>query len=95
VGLFNQYAEELREEFQKMRYLIVGGDALDAGVMRRMVEGGKGPEHLVNGYGPTETTTFAVTHEIEEVGEKERSIPIGRPIGNTRIYIVDGEMEPV
>ena len=49
----------------------------------------------MNGYGPTETTTFAVTHEIEEVGEKERSIPIGKPIGNTRVYIVDGEMEPV
>ena len=42
VGLFNQYAEELREEFHRMRYLIVGGDALDAGVMRRMVEGGRG-----------------------------------------------------
>ena len=103
VGLFNQYAEELREEFGRMRYLIVGGDALDAGVMRRLVSGEKGegrgrrkkPEHVVNGYGPTETTTFALTYEMKEVGEREKRIPIGKPIGNTRVYVVDEELEAV
>jgi amino acid adenylation domain-containing protein len=94
VGLFNQYAEVLGKEFSRLRYLMVGGDALDAEVIRRVKEAGTA-EHLVNGYGPTETTTFATTHEIQEVGEGARSIPIGRPIGNTRIYIVDGEMEAV
>jgi amino acid adenylation domain-containing protein/non-ribosomal peptide synthase protein (TIGR01720 family) len=94
VGLFNQYVEELKEELSGLRYLIVGGDALDARAMKRML-GGKGPEHLFNGYGPTETTTFALLHEIREIGEKERSIPIGRPIGNTWVYLVNGEMDPV
>ncbi len=94
VGLFNQYAELLREEFSRLRYLIVGGDALDAGVMRRVLGEGA-PEHLINGYGPTETTTFAVTHEIKGVEAEARSIPIGRPIGNTRVYILDEEWEPV
>ena len=51
-------------------------------------------EHLVNGYGPTETTTFAITHEIREVPEGARSIPLGRPISNTQIYILDANREP-
>src|SRR5262249_27211005 len=48
----------------------------------------------VNGYGPTETTTFAVTHEIREVAEGARSIPLGRPINNTQVYILDANLEP-
>ncbi|WP_141554470.1 AMP-binding protein, partial [Xenorhabdus kozodoii] len=44
-------------------------------------------------YGPTETTTFATVYEIDEcVGRK---IPIGQPIGNTRIYILDTHGQPV
>jgi acyl-CoA synthetase (AMP-forming)/AMP-acid ligase II/aryl carrier-like protein len=55
------------------------------------------PEHLVNGYGPTETTTFAITHEITEVAEGAKGIPIGRPIANTQAYVLDshGEAVPV
>jgi acyl-coenzyme A synthetase/AMP-(fatty) acid ligase len=53
------------------------------------------PGHLVNGYGPTETTTFAVTHDIQKVEEGAKNIPIGRPIGNTQVYILDAEGEPV
>ncbi|HYM75979.1 MAG TPA: amino acid adenylation domain-containing protein, partial [Candidatus Dormibacteraeota bacterium] len=94
VGLFNQYAEALADEFSRLRYLIVGGDALDAGVMRTVMRGTPA-QHVLNGYGPTETTTFAVTHEIQEVEEGARNIPIGRPIANTRVYILDGNGEPV
>ena len=94
VGLFNQYADALLEAFAKLRYLIVGGDALDATVIRRVLLYGR-PRHLVNGYGPTETTTFASTHEIVDVAADARTVPIGRPIGNTRIYILDGHGEPV
>ena len=94
VGLFNQYADALAEEFSTLRYLIVGGDALDPRVIARVLQG-KHPQHLLNGYGPTETTTFATTHEITVVSEKARSIPIGRPIANTRIYILDDHGEPV
>jgi hypothetical protein len=51
---------------------------------------------IVNGYGPTESTTFTCCYEVpRELGEGTASIPIGRPIGNTRVYVLDGEMEPV
>src|SRR6185312_9706555 len=94
VGLFNQYADTLGEEFSSLRYLIVGGDALDPRVIARVLDGNP-PQHLLNGYGPTETTTFATTHEVTVVPEKARSIPIGRPIANTRIYVLDKCGAPV
>ncbi len=93
VGLFNQYADRLSEEFGNLRYLIVGGDALDPRVIARVLRSHP-PQHLINGYGPTETTTFAITHEIVVVPENARSIPIGRPIANTRVYILDTHGEP-
>ena len=90
VGLFNQYAEILKQEFFSLRHLIVGGDALDVQVIRNVIsDRPSGSFSIINGYGPTETTTFALTHEINSVKEKARSIPIGRPIGNTRAYILD------
>jgi amino acid adenylation domain-containing protein len=94
VGLFNQYAEALQYEFADLKYLIVGGDALDPRVIEQVLRRSS-PQHLINGYGPTETTTFAVTHEITTVAENARSIPIGRPISNTRVYILDEFGQPV
>ena len=94
VGLFNQYADALQDEWRRLRYLIVGGDALDPRVMSRVLRSSP-PTHLLNGYGPTETTTFAVTHEISQVEEGARSIPLGRPISNTRTYVLDERQAPV
>jgi len=94
VGLFNQYADALAEQFSSLRYLIVGGDALDPLVIGRVINGNR-PQHLLNGYGPTETTTFAITHEVNAGAEKARSIPIGRPIANTHAYVLGEQGEPM
>ena len=93
VGLFNQYARAMTESFSQLRYLIVGGAALDPGVIAQAHRDGP-PRHLVNGYGPTETTTFAITHEIKEVPERVKSIPLGGPISNTQVYILDASGQP-
>ena len=94
VGLFNQYVDELNEEIRALCYLIIGGDALDPRTVSRTLQSNP-PQHLLNGYGPTETTTFATTQEITSVAQNAQSIPIGRPIANTRIYILDEHGEPV
>lgn len=94
VGFFNQVADLLGEEFSRLRYLMVGGDALDAGVIGRLLRHHP-PQHLLNGYGPTETTTFATTYEITAVPGGATSIPIGRPIANTSVYILDKHLQPV
>jgi amino acid adenylation domain-containing protein len=94
VGLFNSYRASLGEAFSRLNYLIVGGDALDPVAVREVLERSP-PRHLLNGYGPTECTTFAATYEITRLAEGVRGIPIGRPIANTRIYLLDRWRQPV
>lgn len=95
VALFNAYLEKLGPLFARLRYLILGGDALSPTRIVELIRGGHAPAHLVNGYGPTETTTFAITHEIGPDVLGLRSVPIGRPIANTSIYILDRYGAPV
>jgi len=90
AGLFHQYADALMPVLAQLRYLIVGGDVLDPLVIDRVLKHGK-PRHLLNGYGPTEATTFATTHEITQVGEG--GIPIGRPIANAQAYVLDAHRQ--
>ena len=90
AGLFHQYADALMPVLAQLRYLIVGGDVLDPLVIDRVLKHGK-PLHLLNGYGPTEATTFATTHEITQVGEG--GIPIGRPIANAQAYVLDAHRQ--
>ena len=67
---------------------------MDPRVAARVLERSP-PQRLLNGYGPTETTTFAATCQIREVAASATNIPIGRPISNARIYILDRHCEPV
>ncbi|MGY2377744.1 amino acid adenylation domain-containing protein [Pseudomonas sp. SDO524_S393] len=92
AGLFHQYADALLPVFGQLRYLIVGGDVLDPLVIGRVLQHGK-PRHLLNGYGPTEATTFSTTFEITTAGEG--GIPIGRPIANAQAYVLDGRQQPL
>ncbi|TFF33604.1 non-ribosomal peptide synthetase, partial [Pseudomonas sp. RIT623] len=90
AGLFHQFADDLLPALRQLRYLMVGGDVLDPAVIARVLRDGA-PQHLLNGYGPTEATTFSTTHEITQVGEG--SIPIGKPIGNARCYVLDARQQ--
>ncbi|MBH3368287.1 amino acid adenylation domain-containing protein [Pseudomonas carnis] len=92
AGLFHQYADALMPVFRQLRYLIVGGDVLDPQVIGRVLKLGK-PQHLLNGYGPTEATTFSTTFEITTLGEG--AIPIGRPIANAQAYVLDARQQPL
>ena len=94
VGLFNQYAELLGEYLPGLRYLLIGGDVLDPQIVARTLRQ-NAPQHFLNGYGPTETTTFATTYEINSVPKGSIRIPIGRAIANRRIYILDRNHDPV
>ncbi|MFW3163443.1 syringopeptin non-ribosomal peptide synthetase SypA [Pseudomonas syringae pv. syringae] len=92
AGLFHQYASGLGEAFSRLRYLIVGGDVLDPAVIGRVLANSP-PQHLLNGYGPTEATTFSATYEVVSVDNG--SIPIGKPVGNSRLYVLDNQGQPV
>jgi amino acid adenylation domain-containing protein len=77
-----------------LRRLIIGGDVLDVATVARLQSAAPRTQ-LVNGYGPTETTTFATTHAIDVLAPGTRAIPIGRPIRNTRAYILDRRRRPL
>src|SRR5262249_40407314 len=94
VGLLSRYTEELRDVFGQLSYLITGGDVVDVGMVRRVLRKHQ-PRHFLNGYGPTECTTFSSTYEIQTIDEETKDIPIGRPIANTRMYVLDEHLQPV
>ena len=50
---------------------------------------------VINGYGPTETTTFSACFEMGAATDVADNIPIGRPISNTRVYVLDTGLAPV
>ena len=76
--------QEATEALRGLRKLLVGGEALSASLARQLRETVAGEVH--NMYGPTETTVWSATHEVAEVGE---AVPIGRPIANTVVRILD------
>jgi iturin family lipopeptide synthetase A len=94
TSLFNLMAQEAPTTFAGMRNVVFGGEAADPHSVATVLRSGA-PKRLVNGYGPTETTTFAVCHEVRSVPEGATSIPIGRPISNTTIYLLDSHLQPV
>jgi aspartate racemase len=95
ASLFNAVVDEAPEALQGIEQLLAGGEALSVVHIRRALEKLPGTQ-LINGYGPTESTTFTCCHPIpRQLGENVRSIPIGRPIGNTQVYILDRHLHPV
>ena len=94
AGLFHQMVEEQLDALRNVRQLLAGGDVLSVPHVVRALE--QLPRtQLINGYGPTENTTFTCCHRITAPPLAGRSVPIGRPIANTQIYILDSQMQPV
>ena len=94
TALFNQMVEKIPAALAKLRYLLFGGEAVDPQRVKELLQSGS-PKHLLHVYGPTETTTFASWYWVREVAEDAITVPIGRPIANTEIYILDAHLNPV
>jgi amino acid adenylation domain-containing protein len=94
AGLFHQMAEgKVKRSFQHVRQLLAGGDVLSAWHVNRFLRE-CGHCRLINGYGPTENTTFSACAWLTTL-EEEASVPIGHPISNSTVYILDEEMNAV
>ena len=93
TALFNQVAAETPGAFRSLKHLLFGGEMVDPRWVKHVLEH-QPPERLLHVYGPTETTTFAAWHHITALDSRRGSIPIGRPIANTRLYVLDGQLEP-
>ena len=94
TALFNLMARELPTAFRSLRYLLFGGETADPACVRKILEEGP-PKRLLHVYGPTESTTFATWYQVKSVPEDALTIPIGRPISNTTVYLLDKNLQPV
>ncbi|MEA9602821.1 AMP-binding protein, partial [Polynucleobacter sp. MG-28-Ekke-A2] len=72
--------------------LATGGEALYDDLYRKLISKSRS---LINLYGPTETTIWSSVMPLDEDPKKGVALPIGRPIWNTRIYVLDNSLEPV
>lgn len=95
AALFNAIVDDDARNLDKLNTLLIGGEALSISHVKKFLVAAP-HTRLINGYGPTETTTFAATHPIELAQiEDALSVPIGRPINATAHYVLNRRGQPV
>jgi acyl-coenzyme A synthetase/AMP-(fatty) acid ligase/acyl carrier protein len=80
--------DEHLEDLVSLRQLIVGGDVMPPSAAQRLLQAAPGLR-LINAYGPTEGTIVATAHVMTGPAEVSAQIPIGRPVANSQIYLLD------
>ena len=93
-GLFQQMTDQQLEDLQGLKYLLAGGDVLSPAHVAKAVKHLPNCQ-LINGYGPTENTTFTCCYRVPKTWRPDQPVPIGRPISNTHVYVLDRDMTPV
>jgi acyl-coenzyme A synthetase/AMP-(fatty) acid ligase/acyl carrier protein len=94
TALFNQIAKQVPSAFNSVRNLLFGGEAVDPRWVKEVLKN-EPPQRLLHVYGPTESTTFASWYLVPDVSQEATTIPIGRPLSNTQIYLLDAQLQPV
>jgi amino acid adenylation domain-containing protein len=91
--LFHQMVEGRLDDLRGVRNLLAGGDVLSPAHVRKVNQAV--PEcRMINGYGPTENTTFTCCGTAKPLSG-DHYVPIGRPVDNTQIHLLDSNLEPV
>ncbi len=93
AGLFHEMMERHPDGLTSVRQLLAGGDVLSVAHVKNAAK--QADRRIINGYGPTENTTFACCYRVQPDGNIDSSVPIGRPVANTTVYILDRSMRPV
>ncbi|ALN78402.1 non-ribosomal peptide synthetase [Lysobacter antibioticus] len=94
TGLFHEFAESAPDVFAGLAQAWTGGEVLSVDTVRRLQA--RHPHlQLVHCYGPTETTTFAVSGAIAALDEHTHNVPIGTPLDNMQVYVLDEALQPV
>jgi len=88
TGLFPLMVDEHLADLLGLRQIIVGGDVMPPSAAQRLLQAAPGLR-LINAYGPTEGSIVATAHVMTEPAEVSTQIPIGRPVANAQIYLLD------
>ena len=99
AGVFHLMVDHKPEALRPLRQLLAGGDVLSPTHVARLLQAA--PRlRLINGYGPTENTTFTCTYTVPAdislgISAQAETLPIGRPIAGTEVYVLDDSLRPV
>src|SRR3990167_4261269 len=91
--LFESLYQAEKGLFVNLRYLLVGGEALNPVSIKELCLQELQPEYIINGYGPTEGTTFSTFYRCKDDGYA--SVPIGKALNNRKTYVLDVNLNPV
>ncbi|MEV7688954.1 non-ribosomal peptide synthase/polyketide synthase [Streptomyces bungoensis] len=94
AGLFRLLAQDAPDCFAGLRQVWTGGDVVPAAAVRRVLSACPGLT-VVDGYGPTETTTFATSCALTDATAVPGTVPIGHPLDDMRVHVLDGRLRPV
>ncbi|HSK63174.1 MAG TPA: amino acid adenylation domain-containing protein, partial [Pyrinomonadaceae bacterium] len=92
AGLFQQMVDEQLEALTGLRQLLAGGDVLSSSHVKKFVAAAPSCR-FINGYGPTENTTFTCCYTMDAAGDFNGSVPVGRPIAGTQVFILDENLQ--
>jgi len=93
AGLFHLMVNERPGDLEDLRQLLAGGDVLSVPHVQTILSRMQG--RVINGYGPTENTTFTCCYSMTAAEQLGASVPIGYPISNTQVYLLSDDLEPV
>ncbi len=93
TAIFHRVVEHRASAFGRLRVLWLCGEAAKPERVRAVLGGSRRPR-IFNAYGPTEATTFVTIHEIDTLPADARDVPIGRPIANARVFVLDDRLAP-
>jgi aspartate racemase len=94
TALFNHVAREAPASFRSVKNLLFGGEAADPRCAEMVMKAGP-PGRLLNLYGPTESTVVTTWYRVEYIPGDATTIPIGKPVSNTTVYVLDNNLHPV
>ncbi|HEX7154408.1 MAG TPA: amino acid adenylation domain-containing protein [Thermoanaerobaculia bacterium] len=93
AGVFEQWSQSL-PRFAAPRYILAGGDVVNPRAVERVYSAFRQTQ-VINGYGPTENTTFTCCHVIPRNADFSRPVPLGKAINGTTVHVLDANLNPV
>ncbi|MCG6137936.1 MAG: amino acid adenylation domain-containing protein [Nostoc sp. LLA-1] len=94
TALIHKFASEAPHAFNGLRHLLFGGEVADVSKINTLFCESS-PQRLLHVYGPTESTTFSSNYLVRDMANTDQNLPIGYPIANTQIYILDRHLQLV
>ncbi len=94
AALFHLLISNILDALVSVRVLLAGGDVLNPKYIRQVLEALPSIT-LINGYGPTENTTFTCCHVMTPDNIPSSTVPIGKPISGTEVHILNDSLCPV